>query len=206
MHPEAITSKQKKIFDKLKYFPDYYLVGGTALALQIGHRISIDFDLFSEKEIPPTLFSKIKRIFKNSKIEVIVDHPEQLTVNIDNVGLTFVKYSFLPILKFKKYKRIKLLSIPEIAATKAYSLGRRATLKDYVDLYYILKEKYLTLLKLLEITKRKYRKDFDPRLFLEQLIYLKDVEDVKIQFLKKKVSKEKIEKFFQYQVQKIKLQ
>lgn len=51
MHLEAITLEQKTIFDKLKNFPEYYLAGGTALALQIGHRISIDFDFFSKKEI-----------------------------------------------------------------------------------------------------------------------------------------------------------
>jgi hypothetical protein len=46
----VITSKQKEIFYKLKNFPEYYLTRGTALALQIGHRISLDFDLFSKKE------------------------------------------------------------------------------------------------------------------------------------------------------------
>ena len=204
MHPEAITLKQKKIFDKLKYFPDYYLVGGTALALQIGHRISIDFDLFSEKEIPSWILPRIKKIFKDSKIEIIVDHSEQLTVSVDGINLTIVKYPFPPIFKLKKYKGVKLLSTSEIAAAKAYALGRRATLKDYVDLYFVLKEKYLDLSKLIEITKKKY-KEFDPRLFLEQLIYLKDVEDMEIQFLKSKVTKKEIGIFFKNQVKKIKL-
>ena len=104
----------------------------------------------------------------------------------------------------KKYNGIKLLSISEIAAVKVYSLGRRATLKDYVDLYFILRQKRLSLSKLIKIVQKKY-KEFDPKLFLEQLIYLKDIEDIKIQFLKEKVSKSEIEKFFQNQVKKIKL-
>ena len=133
-------------------------------------------------------------------------HLEAITSNqkIDNVNLSFVKYSFPLIFKLKKYKGIKLLSVPEIAATKAYSLGRRATLKDYLDLYYTLKEKYLSLQKLIKVTQKKY-KEFDPRLFLEQLIYLKDIEDMEIQSLKKKLSKKEIEKFFQNQIKKIKL-
>lgn len=204
MHPEVLTSKQKEIFSKLKNFPEFYLAGGTALALQIGHRISVDFDFFSEKEIPSELLPKIKKIFRDSKVEVVVDHSEQLTVSITGINLTFAKYPFPPIFRLKKYKGIKMLSVSEIAATKSYSLGRRATLKDYVDLYYLLKEKYLTLQKLINITKKKY-KEFDPRLFLEQLIFLEDVEDIEIQFLKKRVSKKEIEKFFQSQIKELKL-
>lgn len=205
MHPEAISSEQKKIFDRLKNFPDYYLAGGTALALQIGHRISIDFDFFSKEEIPFQLLPKIKKIFKDYKIKTIVSHSEQLTVSIDGVNLTFVKYPFPLIFKLKRYKGLKLLSVPEIAAAKAYSLGRRATLKDYVDLYWIIKNKYLTLKKLIGITQRKYKQVFDPRLFLEQLIYLKDVADIEMQFLEKKVTKKEIQNFFEKEVRKLKL-
>ena len=205
MHPEAITLEQRRIFDKLRGFPEYYLAGGTALALQIGHRTSVDFDFFSKKEIPAQLLSKLRKIFKNSKITIIVNHPEQLTVTIDRTNLTFVKYSFPLIFKLKEYQGVKLLSIQEIAATKAYTLGRRATLKDYVDLYFVLKEKYLTLQKLIGICQKKYKDEFGPRLFLEQLIYLEDVEDMKIQFLKKPVLKEKMIKFFEKEIKKIKL-
>ena len=49
MHQEVITSKARKIFDKLSGFPNFYLAGGTGLALQLGHRVSVDFDLFWEK-------------------------------------------------------------------------------------------------------------------------------------------------------------
>ena len=204
MHPEAITLKQQKVFDRLKKFPEYYLAGGTALALQIGHRISVDFDFFSLKKIPPGLLARIRKIFKESKIEIIVNHSKQLTVNIDGVNLTIVKYPFPPMFALKDYKGVKLLSISEIAAAKAYILGRRATLKDYVDLYYVLKEKYLTLVKLIRMAEKQYE-EFDPRLFMEQLIYLKDVEDAKVQFLKKSVTKDQLQAFFEKEISKLKL-
>jgi len=204
MHPEAIILRQKRVFDKLKNFPEYYLAGGTALALQIGHRISIDFDFFSKKEIPFQLLPKIRKIFKNSKVEIIINHLEQLTISINGVNLTFVKYSFPLIFKLKEYKGIRLLSVLEIAATKAYVMGRRATLKDYVDLYYILKEKYLTLPKIIEVCQKKYKGEFNLRLFLEQLIYLEDLKEMDIEFIKTPVSKEQMAKFFQEEVKKIK--
>ena len=90
MFPEAITSEQKRIFDKLKNFPEYYLAGGTALALQIGHRISVDFDLFFEKDLPHSLLNKVRKTFRSSKIKVQISRSEQLTLNLNSSQLTFV--------------------------------------------------------------------------------------------------------------------
>ncbi|MFA4990889.1 MAG: nucleotidyl transferase AbiEii/AbiGii toxin family protein [Candidatus Paceibacterota bacterium] len=67
MNPETISLKRQKIFQKLKNFPQFYLAGGTALALQIGHRMSDDFDLFLEEDIPASLLEKVEKIFKDSK-------------------------------------------------------------------------------------------------------------------------------------------
>jgi len=91
MQIEVLKSKQQKIFSYLLKFPEFYLVGGTALALQIGHRMSIDFDLFSKNNITPALLAKIKRVFKDYKIEISLRNREQLTVKIDGVKIDFVK-------------------------------------------------------------------------------------------------------------------
>jgi len=205
MHLETITSKQKEIFKKLDKFSDFYLAGGTALALQIGHRISVDFDLFSEKDITAQFLNKIKRVFLGSKVEVIRDSSEQLSVMIDNIKLDFVKYPFSLFSELIEYQGINITKIEEIAAMKVYALGRRPILKDYVDLYYILKEKYVTLEEIIKLSQKKYKGEFNSRLFLEQLIYLEDVGDMQIDFLKKAVEKEEIEKFFRKEVKKIKL-
>ena len=205
MHLEVIKLEQKEIFKKLKHFPEFYLVGGTALALQIGHRISVDFDLFSEKEISPRLFDKVKRIFKEFRIETIMNHSEQLSVRVGKTKVDFVKYGFPPLLDLLKFRGIKLLSVPEIATTKAYTVGRRITFKDYVDLYFILKEKLVSLQKIISICKKKYKDEFNERLFLEQLVCLKEVEEVPIEFLKKPVTKEEMAKFFEKEIKKIKL-
>jgi len=205
MHLETITSKQKEIFKKLDKFSDFYLAGGTALALQIGHRISVDFDLFSKKDITVQLLNKIKKVFRGSKVEVIRDSSEQLSVLIDNIKLDFVKYPFSLFSELIEYQGINITKIEEIAAMKAYALGRRPILKDYVDLYYILKEKYVTLEEIIKLSQKKYKGEFNPRLFLEQLIYLEDVGDMQIDFLKKAIKKEEIEKFFRNEVKKIKL-
>lgn len=204
MHLEALTLQSKKIFEGLKNFPDFYLAGGTALALWIGHRLSVDFDLFSKRDIPKTLLTKIEKIFKNHQIEVLVNNPEELTVLINKIKVTFLKYPF-GALNLKEFQGIKLLNINEIGTYKAYALGRCATYKDYVDLYFILKGKYATLEDITNLAKKKYQDNFDPRLFLEQLIYLEDIKEEKILFLKEKVTKEKIKDFFEKRIRKIKI-
>ena len=205
MQLEVLKLEQQKIFKKLKYFPEFYLVGGTALALQMGHRISIDFDLFSTKEIPPTLLDKIKIIFKEIEIKIIVNHSEQLSVKAGGTKIDFVKYKFPLILDPINFKGIKILSVPEIAAMKAYALNYRGTLKDYIDLYFILKDKYTTLGEIRKIAEKKYKGEFNFRLFLEQTIYLKDIKEEKIHFLKKRVTKEELLEFFQKEIKKVKI-
>ncbi|PJB09293.1 hypothetical protein CO121_00775 [bacterium (Candidatus Gribaldobacteria) CG_4_9_14_3_um_filter_36_15] len=205
MHQEAITSEAKKVFEKLKNFSKFYLVGGTGLALQLGHRLSVDFDFFWEKEIPKNLLPKLRTVYKDSEIEVILNHSEQLTVTIDGISVSFVKYTFPVISKFLDYQGIKILPAPEIAAMKAYALGQRATFKDYVDLYFVLKEKVANLKEIISLCEKKYREEFDARLFLEQLVYSEDIEEIEIQFLKEKVDRLKIENFFKKEIKKIKI-
>lgn len=204
MHQEAITLEARKIFDKLSRFSRFYLAGGTGLAFQLGHRISVDFDLFWQKDIPKDLLLKARRVFKDFEIKVVVNHSEQLTLAVEGINTSFVKYPFPIISKFIEYQKIKILPPLEIAAMKAYALGRRATLKDYIDLYFVLKEKVSSLEEIIALCEKKYGSEFDLRLFLEQLIYLKDVEKIEIQFLKEKISISEIEKFFEGEVKKVK--
>ena len=205
MYLEAINSKRQKIFQKLKNFPQFYLAGGTALALQIDHRMSDDFDLFTEKDIPADLLEKVEKIFKDSKINIITNHSEQLSLIVDQTKVDFVKYPFPLILDLIEYEKVKIIKIPEIGAMKAYTIGRRATYKDYIDLYFILSEKHSFLPEIIKISKEKFKEHFDPRLFLEQLVYLEDIQEEPIQFLKKKVGKRELESFFQEEIKKIRL-
>ena len=68
LHTEVLTEECKKQFKKLKNFREnFYLAGGTSMALQIGHRISIDLDFFCANKIKRTLLEKVEEIFKGSK-------------------------------------------------------------------------------------------------------------------------------------------
>jgi len=203
MHLEAIPEENKNIFLDLNNFKDFYLAGGTSLALQIGHRVSVDFDFFSDEEISKNLLFKVKRVFQDNKIVVSVNNSDELTIFVDDVKLTFLKYPFSVIFDYIKCQSIKLFNIKEIAASKAYTIGRRGSYKDYIDLYYILFENHSDLNEIIEISEKKYKDEFNSRLFLEQLIYLDDITDEEIIFLKDKISKEELIAFFKKEIKKI---
>lgn len=205
MHQEALTDKGKEIFAKLKDFSDYYLAGGTSLALQIGHRISIDFDFFSPESIPENLLDKIKRIFIQWPILVSVNNLDELTVLIKETKVSFIKYPFPVLLDMVDVDGVRLLSVKEIGVTKAYTIGRRGSFKDYVDLFFILKERLSSLEEIISLAERKYRDEFNSRLFLEQLTYVKDVEDADIVLLLDRLDKKTVFDFLYQEVSKIKL-
>ena len=170
MYLEALNPKGKIIFKKLCAFSDFYLAGGTALALQIGHRISVDFDFFSEIEIKSSLLSKIKQVFIDNEVVVSVNDSGELTVFIDGIKVTFLYYPFPLLLPLVVHENISLLSTKEIAATKLYTIGRRGSYKDYIDLYFILVGKHASLEEIIALAKKKYRSYFNERQSLEQLI------------------------------------
>lgn len=205
MHQEVLEQKNQKVFRLLKYFLDFYLAGGTALAIQLGHRRSIDFDLFSGKKIPADLLKKVEKIFVGWQVKILVNNSDELTVIVDNIKVTFLFYPFPVLLPLKEFQGIKLLFAKEIAATKAYTIGRRGSFKDYVDLYFILKEKISSLEEIIKIAEKKYGENFNARLFLEQLIYLEDVEDTGIVFIKEPVTKTNASSYFTKIISQIKL-
>lgn len=205
MHLEVLDEKRKKIFPLLSNFKNFYLAGGTALALQINHRISVDFDLFIQKEIAGGLLQKIKKVFSGFRVRPLVNNKGELTVLADDVKITFFNSFFPPILKLIKYKNVSLLPIKEIGADKAYTIGRRGKYRDYIDLYFIFSEKHSSLSEVINLADKKYGAEFNSRLFLEQLIYLEDIKDDAILFLRSKVSKKDIQKFFEQEIKKMKI-
>lgn len=200
MHHEALTDEGKIIWPLLKSFDNFYLAGGTALALQIGHRVSVDFDLFSLENINEDLLSKVKGVFQQLTVSPSVNNPDELTVLVGNIKTTFLKYPFPVVQDLVVLDGISALSVKEIATTKAYSIGRRGTFKDYVDLYFIMSENYASLKEIVDLADKKFAHEFNSRLFLEQLIFMDDINEIEIKFLKDAVTKNTILDFFTEQV------
>lgn len=173
IHQKILTEKQTELLPFLKSVSNEFgLVGGTAVALQLGHRESIDFDLFKKGNFDAL---KLKRIInKFFPIEFVrVDNPDEYTLRVNEVQITFFNYPFDISYDVKFDNIISIPNLVTLAAMKAYALGKRAKWKDYVDIYFILKQYAFS--EIIKQANTIFGGEFNEKLFREQLSYYADV-------------------------------
>jgi len=199
MHKEILSSAQQKILPLLEKFLDkFYLAGGTAIALQIGHRQSIDFNLFTTAELKTrSLENQIKRCGFNIE-QIFRSNIDKFTALLNGVKVSFVSFPFSISIKEELNGKIKLPNLLTLAAMKAYTLGRRNKWKDYIDLYFILRD-FFSLDLISHEANKIFGGAFNSRCFQEQLIWFKDIDySEKVEFLPgKEVSQEEVKNFLE---------
>lgn len=174
LHPEILNEAQHQLLPFIKSFAkEYYLVGGTAVSLQIGHRQSIDFDLFKKSNVSKTKI--VKRLAEYGlTYQLLYTNSESFHIIVNNVKITFFEYPFT-IPTTQAFEKIRIPDLLTLAAMKAYALGRRAKWKDYVDLYFIMQE-YSNLESIIKQSQKIFGSLFSSKLFRQQLCYFKDVD------------------------------
>jgi len=161
IHWEALTAVTQEIYHliaELPFISEYYLGGGTGLALQIGHRLSVDLDFFSDssESVDATQRKAIINILKNEpSFKITLDRDDTLVASWKNVGISFFRLDLHPLIMNPVIiDNIRVAAIEEIGAMKLAAILSRGTRKDYVDLYFILQQK--NILQLFEIAAKKY--------------------------------------------------
>ena len=144
--------------------------------------------------------ASLRTAFPDATIAPLVNNADELTALVDGVKVTFLTYPFPTIDPLVLCEGVLMLSVKEIAATKAYTIGRRGAFKDYVDLYFALLEGHTTLGEIIGMADRKFGVEFNSRLFLEQLVFLDDVEDTEIEFLKPAITRPELLRYFEAEV------
>jgi len=176
MYYDILDKKRKDMLPLLDAFKeDFYLAGGTALALHLGHRDSVDFDFFTHKEIDEhAIIERVRDVCLGHNVHIVQSIRNTLTVIIDGViKISFFGYPY-PILEPLIHEEyITLASIADIACMKLSAIVSRATMKDYVDIVQILKERY-TLKELLIFSEKKFP-ELDSMLVLKSLVYFDDI-------------------------------
>ena len=182
IHHEVLDKKRQVLLDQLLPFVrnDYILGGGTALALQINHRKSFDFDFFSATFLPTNFLESLSSVISISNIAF--DSANELTFfTTDEIKVTFLYYPFGNAFPLQTLDNgLKLFGVKDIAIKKAYTIGRRGEYRDYFDLYAILKNKHIDLAELISLTKKIYGSVFEEKIFLTQLIYFEDLRNFDI--------------------------
>lgn len=204
IYTEFLDSERKKIWrqDLPRIAGDGVLGGGTALAFQLRHRISYDFDVFYQKAVSPQLLVSVNKHFGQQNIDLLVNTGDELSVLVKKeVKLTFLYFPFPPLHESVKTASLPLFDLRDLASNKAYALGRRPAYRDYVDLFFILK-KGLKLATIIKEAEKRFGGNFSEKLFLEQLTYFEDLQAGKIEFLRKPHSQQEIEGFLEEKVKK----
>ena len=151
----------------------FYLAGGTALALQIGHRDSLDFDFYTEKKFDS---QKLREEFDKrfEKVQEIYIAEGTLGLEVDGIGVSFFKYPYPLIRPLEKMESICLASKEDIAAMKIIAISQRGKRRDFVDIYFLITE--FGLEKIVEFVKEKYPM-FNIYVGLQGLVYFKDADE-----------------------------
>jgi hypothetical protein len=153
---------------------DFYLVGGTALALHFGHRISIDLVFFTTENFEPKLlFENIKNSLPNHQFEIIGMAENTLNININNIKIDLIRFNYPLIGELFIEDDLRLMAIEDIAAAKLSAVTNRGTKKDFYDIYFLL-QKFSTE-EILTFFQQKYQMDI-AFYHLKSLTYFDDAE------------------------------
>ena len=175
MHREVLNEQQTQLLPLMAQFcREYYLVGGTAIALYIGHRRSIDFDMFKPSAINHK--KNLDKVAASPFAHTVTRRvAEQMNLIINDVKVTFFQYPFPIEAKTKFENCFRLPSLIQLAAMKAYALGRRSKWKDYVDLYFLLRD-HFSIAEISATATQIFSELFSEKLFRSQLCYFEDID------------------------------
>lgn len=179
LHTEVLRQPQRVLWDVLQHEAPllcsrgFYLAGGTALALQIGHRESQDFDFFSQM----TDIEPIRAWIEVMPDAVIRDADAQtIHAEIAEVKVSFIAgYRYPLLLSAVRAGNLEIASVMDIALMKMLAITHRATLRDYLDLSVILRH-HCTLEELIEKSMEKYGPTFNVMLCLRAMVHFDDLD------------------------------
>lgn len=175
MHLNILIQKQTELLPFIRKFKkNYYLAGGTAIALHLGHRKSIDFDLFTKSPLNKRKISSEIKITDFEIQPILLDVDQQHFI-INQVKFTFLYYPYAITPSVLLEDIIYMPPLLDLAAMKAFALSRRSKWKDYVDLYFILKY-HFSLDQIIEKTKEYFPDQVTEKLLRSQLAFHKDID------------------------------
>ena len=173
IHKDTFSFLQK--LSKLVYLNDFALAGGTSLALQLGHRISIDLDFFT-LEIFDSL-ELLERLNKDLKISNATTAKNTLSLYIQfngkNIKTEFLRHDYKLLKDHTEIGDIRLYSVEDIAAMKLNAIANRGSKKDFYDVFELLKS--FSIVELIDFFKEKYS-TLNAFTVIKSLYYFEDAE------------------------------
>lgn len=180
VHLAAITSRQLRVIDQLGSLlsaQGFYLAGGTALALQLGHRKSVDLDWFVAQGLDSPLAFAENMQTEGIKVAVTSMDEGTLHAQIKGVRVSFLRYRYPMLERMVEWKAhaCQMASLNDIACMKLVAVAQRGAKKDFIDLYALLSSNNISLASLFDDVQRKYRLG-DAGHMLHALTYFADAD------------------------------
>ncbi len=179
LHLDILPTSQRQLWDELGDIPEeFILYGGTAIALQIGHRQSVDFVFFSFKTFNPTALSDSLPFLQGAK--TLQQTPNTLTCLVERGDPVQVSFFGLPNLTWihapivARDTNLKIASLLDLAGMKAAVVQQRPEAKDYIDLATMIEKNVVNLPTALAAAQIIYGSSFNPELTLKALSYYGD--------------------------------
>lgn len=174
LHTQAVSKELLELLNKVvksEVLADFYLVGETALALQIGHRLSVDLDFFGDCDLEELEITNILNRF--DRVRIIKKSENILIYTVGSIKVDFVNYHYKWLSEPIVEDGIKLASMQDIGAMKLNAIAGRGSKKDFIDLHFLLER--FSLRELIDFYKEKYP-DGSEFLVLKSLNYFEDAE------------------------------
>lgn len=197
---EEVLSKNAKnalvTIGKIGFFRHFYLAGGTALALQFGHRYSFDFDFFTPRKFNEELMIQNLAKIPNFKLER--KDWQTILAYIGDVRFSLFFYKYPLLANTNKFLNINITDIKDIAPMKIAAIADRGVKRDFIDLYFIFEvKKILTLEEALSLYDKKFKALAQNKFhILKSLVYFKDAEENTLPQMIEKVDWNKVKEFF----------
>ncbi|MDP2928752.1 MAG: nucleotidyl transferase AbiEii/AbiGii toxin family protein [Candidatus Omnitrophota bacterium] len=204
MFTETLSGNTKKalaILGKSHLMNKAYLAGGTACALQIGHRISVDLDFFTPEEFDTKELARSLEKIGRFKL----DRQSWGTIlgDFEKVKFSIFVYKYPVLLPFKSLFGINILDLRDIAAMKIDAISTRGIKRDFIDLYFIC-QKGISLGRILTFYDRRYGTLASNVIHIQKsLVYFIDADATAMPKMLKNVVWEDVKKYFEKEVKRL---
>lgn len=203
MHKGCLSKKGWQVLRSLKSMLKKYnatLAGGTALALHIGHRVSVDLDFFTDADFRvESIISEIRKIGRSFRI--ISEGEGYLIAEVEGIKVSLFKYDYLFLEKPVMLEGVRIAQILDIASMKVIAISQRGTKRDFVVLYIILQD--TPFHKIAEHMVKRFGKErINPLHIGKSLVYFSDAEsNPEPEYLKgKEIKWDEVKNFFRHHV------
>lgn len=189
------------ILGRVDILKDAYLAGGTAAALQIGHRISVDLDFFTAKKFAPKDFSAA--LSQLGSFDENQADKGTVLGKFKGINFSLFIYKYPLIFPVIRYLSLSIADIGDIAAMKIDAIATRGAKRDFIDLYFICRNNY-HLSQILDIYDRKYQNLAVAKVhIMKSIVYFEDAESDEMPRMLKPCKWEEVKKYFENEVKKL---